>query len=54
MTTLTLILIVLVIALAATAALRAVRGDGLGRRTPPRSHVPDLFEPHAFDSRRAA
>lgn len=29
--------------------LLLVRGDGLGHRSPPRSHAPDEFAPDAFE-----
>ncbi len=41
--------VVLTMALVVLALLHLVSTDGLGRRTsPPRSHPPDLFEPHRF------
>jgi hypothetical protein len=50
MTTALILLLVAAAALAGVAAVaHAVKNDGYGgftaRRTPPRSHVPDLFDP---------
>jgi len=47
-----MILLALVLFLSFLALLEVVlllvRGDGLGHRTPPRSHAPDEFSPQEF------
>lgn len=46
MTTLVLILAIALIAALSAGLLRVVRADGLGHRSPPRSHRADLFDPY--------
>ena len=44
------VLAVLAMAFVVFSVVHLVTGDGAGLRrpAPPRSHVPDLFEPHGF------